>query len=564
MNQLISRAALIVMGIVLPAFAHAASDVEESYLKAKACAAEFKVRPEKAADHKAWERCGALFEDVARKHPSTDRAPQALFNAGRLHIEAWRKFQTPADVTEAIRAFNDMVRDYPQSTLADDALFLIGRLRHNPLHEDERARVAFAYIVENYPTGDMAVKAKAELKALEKAAPAAPPAAAEKEPPASAADGGMAGPRLHAVLHAIDVKGGEGETAVALSLSRRAAYTMEYVEPGVRTGSPPRLELLLSYTDPGASLKKEIAVSSPELAKIKVKRNLLSGGVHLTFELSPETSYAVSARGGQITVRLKRGEGKAPSPPAVPPEPTPQKKPTVRAGRAALPFVVVIDPGHGGSDTGAIGKNGTMEKDVTLGLSARLARELSDSGEFRVFLTRTDDRTLALEERNAVALRKKADLFISIHANASPNRRMSGIETYYLNNASDRAAEKLAQRENRSARKKLSDVEHILSTMLQNYDAAQSQLLAADVQRSLMARMGRRYKGVQNRKVRSALFYVLVGAKCPAILVEASFLSNPTEEKRLRQGPYQRDLAISIAGGVRRYVQSGDRRMVSL
>lgn len=584
------RICALIVPIVLSFFAGsavAAADVEDAYLKAKTCAAEFKARPEKAAEHKAWERCGALLEDVAKKHPSSDRAPQALFSAGRLHIEAWRKFRTEGDVKEAIRIFNDLVRDYPQSTLADDALFLIGKLRHNPLKEDDRAKTAFAYIVENYPEGDMAAKAKAELKALGKASPsvaegapeaaeaggeekgaiaAAPPPSVEKTVPPPAADGAMAGPRLHAILQAIDVTAGEGETAIALWLSRRAAYTMEYIAAGLRTKSPPKLDLVLSYTDPGASLAKEIAVGSPELAKIRMKRSLLSGGVSLSFELGPETAYTVSSKGRQITVRFKRGGGKASPPPAAPPEPKgqQQKKRSVHAAQGAVPFVIVIDPGHGGSDTGAIGKNGTLEKDVTLALSKRLARELVATGDFKVFPTRSTDRTLSLEDRNAIAVRKKADLFVSIHANASTNRKMSGIETYYLNSASDAAAAKLARRENRSARKKLSDVEHILSTMLQNYDAAQSQVLAADVQKSLMTRMGKRYKGVQNRKVRSALFYVLVGAKCPAILVEASFLSNPLEEKRLRQEAYQKDLATSIAGGVRRYMNSADRRMVSL
>ncbi len=141
---------------------------------------------------------------------------------------------------------------------------------------------------------------------------------------------------------------------------------------------------------------------------------------------------------------------------------------------------------------------------------------------------------------------------------------MSGIETYYLNNASDAAAGKLAKRENKAAKKKLSQVEHILSTMLQNYDTAESEVLASDVQGSLMSRMGKRYEGIRNRRVRSALFYVLFGAKCPAILVESSFISNPREEKRLKDHDYQEELARSILDGIQKYVSSTDRRMVRL
>jgi N-acetylmuramoyl-L-alanine amidase len=171
-------------------------------------------------------------------------------------------------------------------------------------------------------------------------------------------------------------------------------------------------------------------------------------------------------------------------------------------------------------------------------------------------LTRSGDKTLSLEARDSFAVKKNADLFISIHANASTKRNMSGIETYYLNNATDRAAQKLASRENRASKKKVSDVEHILSTMLQNVDTVESRKLAIKVQGSLMKRMKKKYPGVKNRKVRSALFYVLVGAKCPAILVETSFISNPREEKLLRNKYYQDHLSIAIADGVKRYMRT--------
>jgi len=217
---------------------------------------------------------------------------------------------------------------------------------------------------------------------------------------------------------------------------------------------------------------------------------------------------------------------------------------------------IVIDPGHGGKDPGAIGPKGTKEKDIALIISRKLAKELRKKTGAKVYLTRSRDRYLTLEDRDAYAVSKKADLFISIHANASRKRAMTGIETYSLNNASDKAAARLAMRENRASRKTLSDVEHILSTMLQNYDTLESKYVADQVQTSLMKRMSRRYPGVRNRKVRSALFYVLVGAKCPAILVETSFISNPREERRLLNRHYQDHLAIAIAEGVRGYVSN--------
>lgn len=599
MARLMRRLCVSISFLCVFLFAGAASagGVEDDYLRAKSCYGHLKVTPSKAKHHGDWQHCIDLFENVHKRYPKTERGPQALYNAGRLRVEAWGRFKKQADAESAIRIFNQLVREYPKNSLADDSLYEIGKLRLKPLGQPDRARTAFAYIVENYPEGDMAEKAKAALASLdgdepmpeeapqkEKAksargdkldhevvgGPELKPKAPQAQSPAESAAvavpakaektkaGAVAGPKNIATLNAIEISNDDSETAVSLKLSSRASYSVEFTEMGVRTRSPPRLDMLLMYTKQGADLPRDIDVNSRHLVKIRVKKGLLDGGTHILFDLAPDASYSISSRGDSITVLFKRGNSRA----AV----APKASQTRQASRAAKakPFVVVIDPGHGGSDPGAVGKSGVKEKDVTLALSKRLADKIRSSVDAKVFLTRSDDRALSLEERNAFAVAKKADLFISIHANASTNRRMSGIETYYLNNATDEAAARLAKRENRAARKKLSDVEGILSIMLQNYDAAESKLLASDVQGSLVNRMGKRYSGVKNRSVRSALFYVLVGAKCPAILVETSFISNPVEEKRLKSRDYQADIAASIADGVNRYVRSGDKRVVAL
>ncbi|HPQ81082.1 MAG TPA: N-acetylmuramoyl-L-alanine amidase [bacterium] len=592
-NILISTAFLL---ILFSAGVAKASGAEESYLRAKSCYGHIRITPAKAKRHSEWQRCIALFENVQKKYPTSERAPQALFNIGKLSVEAWGKFKKRGDAEAAIRAYNQLVREYPKSSLADDSLFEIGKLRIDPMGQKERARVAFTYIVDNYPHGDMAPKAKAALEAMDggvalpseepvmekpraakpKAlehevvgaptpAAKAPPASAKPapKPPTAAAAGRKkaapaAGPKNIATLNAIEISNDDAETAVTLKLSHRAAYSVEFTEMGVRTKSPPRLQILLMYTKQGPNLSRDISVNSPHLQRIKIKRGLLDGGTHVLLDLSPDASYSISSAGDRITVLLKRGSARN--------SPRSEVRTTRRSwfGKKKKPFVVVIDPGHGGADPGAVGPKGAREKDVTLALSKRLAAAIRSSVDAKVYLTRRDDRTLSLEDRNAFAVAKKADLFISIHANASTDRRSSGIETYYLNNATDEAAARLAKRENRGARKKISDVERILSIMLQNYDAAESRLLASDVQGSLAKNMRRRYSGVKNRSVRSALFYVLVGAKCPAILVETSFISNPVEEKRLLRRDYQSDIASSIAAGVREYLKANDKRLVSL
>ncbi|MFH0799968.1 MAG: N-acetylmuramoyl-L-alanine amidase [Pseudomonadota bacterium] len=543
---------------------------EEEYLKAKSCWGELKVTPAKARERKAWEHCVGLFEGVHKRYPEGERGAQALFSAGRLMVEIYGKFHKDEDVQAAIKFFNQLVRDYPKDSLADDALFQIGRLRRDPLKDDDRAKKAFEYIVANYPNGDMVAKAKKELESLGGAASGdEPQAAADDEEGQTKAPAGqkdnspfdntVAGPRLGAILNSIEVNKGEAATTVSLVLDRKAAYSLDFTPLGPHTKSPPHLDVLLTYTKPGPAIVKEMSVGSVYLAKIEVKKSLLDGGTRLVFQMAPDAAYDVQSKGEKITLRFKPA-GSPDLAPAIKGKPV--KK--VAAPLKGKVMAIVIDPGHGGSDTGAIGPSGLKEKDVALAISKRLAAKLKEAMGATVYMTRDSDATLTLEDRNAFAVAKKADLFISVHANASESRKMSGIETYFLNNASDAAAAKLAKRENRATKKKLSNVEHILSTMLQNYDAAESELLASDVQKSLTARMGRRYEGIRNRRVRSALFYVLVGAKCPAILVESSFISNPKEEKRLKDRVYQAELAGSISDGVQKYFKSGERRMVKL
>lgn len=217
---------------------------------------------------------------------------------------------------------------------------------------------------------------------------------------------------------------------------------------------------------------------------------------------------------------------------------------------------IAIDPGHGGKDPGTTGHRGSLEKAVTLSISKRVARVLKKQLACDVSLTRVKDQFVSLDERNSIANRQQSDLFISIHANAAPSPSAHGVQTYYLNNASDDAAQRLAARENTMAGKSLSEVEHIVNTMLQNAFTEESRRLADTVHRALITRLQGKYTEIQDQKVRSALFYVLVGAKSPSILVETSYLSNPREEVRLMNATYQETIAQGIADGVQQFLRT--------
>ena len=220
--------------------------------------------------------------------------------------------------------------------------------------------------------------------------------------------------------------------------------------------------------------------------------------------------------------------------------------------------LVVIDAGHGGHDSGAIG-GGKREKDLVLQISKRLEQQLKKRG-YRVYMTRRSDRFLKLPQRTRIADKKGAKVFISIHANSVPKRlrkRVSGVETFFLQTTRDAKSQRIAARENKAVLKgagsKLSK-KVIVDSVLNGPKIVQSNKLAIDVQRSVVSRLRSKYSGVKNGGVRPAPFWVLVGASRPSILVEVGYISNPRERRRLFNGDYQNKIAEGIANGVNSYL----------
>lgn len=215
---------------------------------------------------------------------------------------------------------------------------------------------------------------------------------------------------------------------------------------------------------------------------------------------------------------------------------------------------IVIDAGHGGKDPGAIGKSGLKEKDITLQLARKLKTKLNNDLDADIILTRDSDVFIPLEERTAIANSKDADLFVSIHINAAPRSNASGIETYILNISNDAEAMRVAARENATSTRSVSDLEFILNDLIKTAKTNDSARLAESVQTNLLSNLRLTYKDVKGNGVKSAPFYVLVGTKMPAILVEVSFISNPLEEERLQDDRYLNEVVEGISKGLRYYV----------
>ncbi|MEE8574158.1 MAG: N-acetylmuramoyl-L-alanine amidase [Thermodesulfobacteriota bacterium] len=228
--------------------------------------------------------------------------------------------------------------------------------------------------------------------------------------------------------------------------------------------------------------------------------------------------------------------------------------------------LIVIDPGHGGKDTGAIGRGGTKEKDITLAISKELARKLKKSTGARVLLTRATDMYITLEERTQFANKKKADIFISVHVNASSRKGADGIETYFLSfEASDDEARKTAAFENNVIsldgtveEVPKDDIMAILWDLTQTESHRESSSLAELVYSRLIKAAGGEHRGVKQ-----APFRVLVGATMPSVLLEIGFISNPGAEKRLRTKEVQQRIAAAITDGIIDFEDKLKRRVGS-
>lgn len=215
---------------------------------------------------------------------------------------------------------------------------------------------------------------------------------------------------------------------------------------------------------------------------------------------------------------------------------------------------IVIDPGHGGHDTGTIGPNGLLEKELVLDVSRRLGKLLASRLGAQVVFTRRDDTFIPLETRTAIANQEQADLFVSVHANSSRDPDARGVETYYLNFTSSPEALEVAARENAASDKSIHELQDLVKKIALKEKIEESREFASDVQGALHTGLASKNPGERNRGVKKAPFVVLIGANMPSILAEISFISNPGDERRLRSPEYRQRIAESLYRGISRYV----------
>jgi N-acetylmuramoyl-L-alanine amidase len=237
-----------------------------------------------------------------------------------------------------------------------------------------------------------------------------------------------------------------------------------------------------------------------------------------------------------------------------------EAKPTASGDRSLIRALglkigkIVIDPGHGGHDTGTIGPEGLQEKDLVLEVGRRLGKLLQTRLGAEVVYTRKNDTFIPLETRTAIANQQRADLFISIHANSSRDPDARGVETYYLNFTSSPEALEVAARENAVSEKSIYELQDLVKKIALKEKIEESREFAGDVQQSLHSGLAAKSPAIRNRGVKKAPFIVLIGANMPSILAEISFVSNPTDEHRLETSEYRQRIAESLYRGIAKYV----------
>lgn len=341
------------------------------------------------------------------------------------------------------------------------------------------------------------------------------------------------------------------ELPQALRVVVEISAVTEFVKGELK--NPDRLFLDIKNSILNKELKKEYQVNDPVVSKIRVGQFNFNT-VRIVFDLK-KSDYEFKIIQLEDPVRIvidiySHGNIRTP------------KKSEEKESKITLKRKIVIDPGHGGKDPGAIGPTGLKEKDVTLDIALKIRDILKNDPLFEVILTRDKDVFIPLNERTEIANKVEADLFISIHTNASPNSLARGIETYILNWTDDEEAIRVAARENAISVKRMKQLKDELGFMLASLEREakrdSSVKLAGYVHNSIINSLKNSFLRNDNG-VKQALFYVLVGAQMPSCLLEVSYISNPEEERLLSQDSYRMKIAQSIVEGIKNYFMKTDQ-----
>ena len=550
---------LLFMSLLVPSGGRAAS-VEEEYQAIRDEYVALLGSSQAQRQRQSWLDVAAKLEAFADSPRAGRRADDARYLLGRTWHGLSRASGNADDARRAMAIYEQLAESNPDSNLADDALIYAAEIAQETFSDTGAAYNYYLKITTDLPPGDMLGEAQSRLKRLARVAPA---------PPVESPEAKVSPRKGNGELTKIRVWSSPDYTRVVLDLSVDAAY-----EPHQLGGREPRIyvdlaglrlgEDIPANLEVGDGIVDRIRCSNLDDSTVRVVLDLGRDGDFKAFHLEnpervvidvrkptdlaspPEEIKALPGSGKDSIAGILNNSKDRP----LPDLPVPQHN-----GKQGI-RLIVVDAGHGGKDPGAIGPGNTREKDVTLQLARQLAAALRKELGCKVLMTRNDDTYLGLHERTDYANKVEADLFISLHANASPNSGAYGLETYYLNLSKNNQAAEVAARENGTSLEEVSNLEAILFDLMANAKINESSRLASEIQQSLVNQLDPKYKRIKNLGVRQGPFHVLLGATMPSVLVETAFISNRREEKRLMTPAYQKSVAQAIVRGVRKYSES--------
>jgi N-acetylmuramoyl-L-alanine amidase len=514
----------------------------------------------------------ASYERLVRLHPRSGYCDNALWQAAELASALWLQFNEAEDRQRAVRLYQRLVREYPHSPFVSRTRPAMTRLDTSPVHRAAQTRslptVAAPPRARNTASRIASSSSLAMVRDIRRTVlPNAVRVTVELDREVPFREQRITDPdRVFVDLQGV-------RTAPDLRLPQ---YFQEGFVKQIRLGQHPDDTVRVVLDVDGAARYSIFALYSPYRLVIDCERPPSERVI-----LPPEPSLvpmalneAVPTTGviADLITALPPPPTKEPSPRAgttpllprrEPPPAVPTGPPAVNLrGRFSLSRQlglgvarIVIDPGHGGHDPGAQHKKLT-EASLVLDVALRLEQLLLKQSGVEVVLTRRTDTYVPLEERTAVANREDADLFLSIHANASRNRDARGVETYFLNFATTRDAEAVAARENAASDQNMRRLPTIIKAITLNNKLDESRDFATIVQRAMVQRLRSANREVRDLGVKQAPFVVLIGAGMPSVLAEISFLTNSREHKLLQTPAYRQRIAEALLGGVLRYQKS--------
>jgi N-acetylmuramoyl-L-alanine amidase len=547
-----------------------------------------------------WKRLESRFQDIYTADPSGPTAPKALYFTARTNEELAKRSMLKADFLTAVDYFLRVPAKFPGHSWSDDCLYRAAFIQQEHLNQKTAARETLTRCLKAYPKGDMRRRAEELLTQLGGDVPSAvsrtakAPAKAtvqardhaDEARDAAARDAPKPSVPGATELARVRYQSSDSYTRIVLDITDEVPYRYQILDPVPDKHLPYRLYVDLEGAAVGPAVAGDISIADGILRRVRTGQNkpgtarvvldfqdfqkyqifALENPFRLVIDVSAPEDDAKASQVAAASVGGPRRSASSAARSARPAKkPEPYKLPAGSKSQVGdlveqlglTVHTIMIDPGHGGKDPGAIGYGKLREKDVNLRFAKVLGAHLKKQG-FEVLYTRTDDTFIPLEERTAMANVRKADLFISVHCNAHRDRSMRGFETYYLNLARSKDAVRVAARENAVTTKRISDLQFILTDLMLNSKMKESKDLASSVHDCTVDDIGKHYSFIDHG-VRTAPFYVLMGAKMPSILVELGYITNKTEAGRLNSKSYLERQAAALTRGVLAYKRQIER-----